>query len=229
MKAAAAVLLFVLCGAGITALFLIDEPVRVAIVEAQGKKWKRGGEAHFHGWVRKVGDWPWLMSGGAAGFALAWKMGNRRWMRIVAAAMIASTVAGMLANASRLTTGRTRPRSSPKIEQGFYGLRHEGQWLVGNSAYNSFPSGHTATAFGFAWPFAFASPLVAIPALGGAVLIAWSSLALGVHHPSDLFVSVLISLGVSLLVVRWVNARGEVAATWIVTRAGRLLRRKDAA
>jgi prolyl oligopeptidase len=44
--------------------------------------------------------------------------------------MIASTLAGMAVNASRLTTGRTRPRAT--AEQGWYGTRHDGKWLIGS-------------------------------------------------------------------------------------------------
>ncbi len=74
--------------------------------------------------------------------------------------MVASTVAGVLANTMRLTTGRTRPRESPKMAQGWYGPFHEGQLTIGNSKYNSFPSGHTATAVGFAGVILIARPVV---------------------------------------------------------------------
>ena len=107
--------------------------------------------------------------------------------------MIASTLAGMIANASRLTTGRTRPRESPKIEHGFYGPYHNGRILVGVPAYNSFPSGHTATAFGFAAAIVFASPAWGFLALIGAAAVAWSSIAIGAHHPSDVMASVTLA------------------------------------
>jgi membrane-associated phospholipid phosphatase len=224
MKAVLAALVLAVCCAGAAASFLLDAPVREAVVAGQGKKWKKGGEAQLHGWVRRVGDWPWLMAGGAAGFVLAWRLGRGKWMRIMAAAMIASTAAGAIANMSRLTTGRTRPRAGSDIAQGFYGPWHEGRLLVGNSKYNSFPSGHTATAFGFAWPVVFGSRLFGPVALAGALVIVWSSIALGAHHPSDIVVSVLVSLGVAWVVWRWVNVRGPAAGAWILGRL-RLLRR----
>lgn len=193
--------------------FSWDAALREAVVAGQQPKevWKRSAEAQFHGMVRRYGDWPWLMVAGGAGFGMAWKAGSRRWMRVVAAAMIASTTAGIVANASRLTTGRTRPRASQKIEQGFYGPWHDGRLLVGDSTYNSFPSGHTATAFGMAIPFFAAGPFAGVVALAFAVLVAWSSIALGAHHLSDVVVSIAIAAVVSWLVWRWMRSRGDAA------------------
>jgi membrane-associated phospholipid phosphatase len=133
-------------------------------------------------------------------------------MRVIAAAMIASTLSGIAANASRLTTGRTRPRESPKIEQGFYGLWHGGKLLVGRPGFNSFPSGHTATAFGLAAVILYACPLAGIAALAGAGLVAWSSIAMGAHHPSDVTVSVILSFLVAWPVWRWMRGPG---GAWI--------------
>lgn len=144
---------------------------------------------------------------GALGFLVAkWKC-NRRWSRIFLAAMVASTLAGMVANASRLTTGRTRPRESPRIAQGFYGPWHEGHWLVGEPAYNSFPSGHTATAFGFAAVIVLAAPAWGVVAIPLAAAVAWSSIGVGAHHPSDVTVSILLSFAVAWGVWRFAEAR----------------------
>jgi membrane-associated phospholipid phosphatase len=123
------------------------------------------------------------------------------------AAMIASTLAGMIANASRLTTGRPRPREIPKIEHGFYGPYHNGRILVGVPAYNSFPSGHTATAFGLAAAVVFASPGWGLLVLIGAVGVAWSSIAIGAHHPSDVAVSITLAFLTGWFVVRFMKLR----------------------
>lgn len=197
-----------LCAAAIWGAFQMDSPVREAVVASQGKGWKKSADARFHSAVRKFGDWPPLMAVCLVGLLVARLMKSRRWMRIVAAAMIASTLAGILANASRLTTGRTRPKESPAIEKGFYGPWHEGKLLIGQPAYNSFPSGHTATAFGLAAVLALASPLLGIPALAGAGLVAWSSIAMGAHHPSDVVVSILLSLVVGWYVWKWMKGAG---------------------
>ena len=163
------------------------------MIQTQGKGWKKTDDFRFKTGVRKFGDWPWLMLAGAIGIAFAWKLKSREWMRIVAAAMIASTLAGLLANTSRVTSGRTRPRESPAIPQGFYGPWREGRLTIGDPPFNSFPSGHTATAFAFSGVIFFARPCwVGAMALAG--LIAWSSIMVGAHHLSDVVVSICISL-----------------------------------
>ena len=140
----------VLAAGAVWVSFKFDEPVRKAVIQTQGKGWKKTDDYRFITGVRKFGDWPWLMLVGGIGLAVCLKLRNRDWMRIIAAAMLASTIAGILANTSRVTTGRTRPRESPKIPHGFYGPWREGRLTIGDPPFNSFPSGHAATAFGFA-------------------------------------------------------------------------------
>lgn len=201
-------LLATVCLLAVWGAFQMDAPVRGAVVASQGKGWKKSADHRFQSSVRVFGDWPPLMAACLVALTLARLLKSRRWMRVIAAAMIASTLAGIVANASRLTTGRTRPKESPKIEQGFYGPRHEGKWLIGRPAYNSFPSGHTATAFGLAAVIVYASPAVGIFALAGAGLVAWSSIAMGSHHPSDVTVSVILSFLVAWFVWRWMRGPG---------------------
>ena len=198
-------ILLPVCGLLIWGAFQADAPVRAAVVASQGTHWKKSADYRFHSSVRIFGDWPPLMAGCLAALAVARMLKSRRWMRVIAAAMIASTLAGLVGNASRLTTGRTRPGS--KIEQGFYGPWHDGKLLVGQPAYNSFPSGHTATAFGLAAVIAYASPALGIFALAGAGLVAWSSIAMGAHHPSDVTVSIILAFFVAWFVWRWMNGR----------------------
>jgi membrane-associated phospholipid phosphatase len=187
--------------------FKWDLPIRQVLVEAQGPKWQKTPEAKIYGQIRVWGDWPPIMVAAAISFLIFKARGNRRWSRIILAAMIASTLAGMIANASRLTTGRPRPREIPKIEHGFYGPYHNGRILVGVPAYNSFPSGHTATAFGLAAAVVFASPGWGLLVLIGAVGVAWSSIAIGAHHPSDVAVSITLAFLTGWFVVRFMKLR----------------------
>ena len=199
-------LIILLVGGFLSVLaFKWDLPIRQYLVEAQGPKWQKTSEAKFYGKIRILGDWPPIMVAAAIGFLIAKARGNKRWSRIILAAMIASTLAGMIANASRLTTGRTRPREIPKIEHGFYGPYYNGRILVGVPAYNSFPSGHTATAFGFAAVIVFASPVWGVPALLVAGTVAWSSIAIGAHHPSDVMVSITLAFLTAWFVMRWMK------------------------
>lgn len=203
--------------------FRLDTPVRKAVLTSQGAAWKNSADFRFESSVRKYGDWPPLMGACVVALLFTGILNKRRWMRVIAAAMIASTLAGVVANTSRLTTGRTRPKESPKIEQGFYGPWHDGKLLVGQPAYNSFPSGHTATAFGLAAVIFFANPVWGIFALGGAGLVAWSSIAMGAHHPSDVVVSVILSFVVARFVWQWISGpRGD----WVENGMDTFFRRK---
>ncbi|MFV0415623.1 MAG: phosphatase PAP2 family protein [Chthoniobacterales bacterium] len=197
--------------------FQFDTPVRNAILEKQGKDWKKTSNYEMVASISKYGDWPQLALIGVIGIAIAARLRSRRWTEILAAALIASTAAGILANFSRLSTGRTRPRESPKIEQGFYGPWHDGKLTVGNSKFNSFPSGHTATAVGFAAPFLFARTLLSIPIFTLALLIAWSRMALGAHHLSDVVTSTLLALFVGWFTLRWVREKGETTLHSLLT------------
>lgn len=209
--------------------FYLDRPVREAVVRMQGKGWNKTDDHRFHSAVRKYGDWPWLMLAGGVGFILSWRLREREWMRILTAAMIASTLSGLIANTSRLTTGRTRPNIGPQVEQGFYGPWKDGRITVGDRAYNAFPSGHTATAFGFAWVIVFARPWLGLGALLLAALIAWSSIIMGAHHPSDIAVSVVLSSVVGWGSWRWSQKHGGRAwlhvTQWVQRR---MIRHKGA-
>ena len=206
------ILLLALSAVAVGVAFRFDAPIRADIVKSQGKEWKKSDERKFHSAVRVYGDWPWLMVYGGIGLGVAWKLRNRDWQRILAAAMLASTIAGMIANASRLTTGRTRPNAGPKIEQGFHGPWEDGRTTIGDRVYHSFPSGHTATAFGLAWVIVFARPWLGLGALVMAGLVGWSSIVMGAHHPSDVVVSIFLSLGVSWFTWRWVQDNGDRVA-----------------
>lgn len=185
--------------------FLIDRPVEHAVVEAYGGHWCHSALATT---VSRYGDWPELMLLGGAGYLLARRAGNVRWQRLLISAMIASTLAGMAVNASRLTTGRTRPRA--QASQGWYGPRHDGRWLIGQADFNSFPSGHTATAVGFAGVLLFGAPALGSMAVAIAGLIAYSRLLLGAHHPSDVVAATIIALAVAWAVWEFLGKRGRI-------------------
>ena len=201
-------ILAVVCGFAIWGAFRLDAPVRKAVVEAQGKGWKKSANFKLHSYVRKFGDWPPVLLAAIAGLAIARWRNNRRWMHILFAAILSAAIAGLIAHASKLTTGRTRPRESPKIAQGFYGLWKDGKSTVGDSGLNSFPSGHTATVFGLAGAIVLAAPAWGVAALVLAGVVAWSSIAMGAHHPSDIVVSIVLAFIVAGLVWRWMRGNG---------------------
>ena len=198
--------LLVLLAAGlIGASFLSDKPVEEGVLAANEGHWCRSPLAAA---VSRYGDWPELMLLGGAGYLLARRVRSVRWQRLLLSAMIASTLAGMAVNASRLTTGRTRPRAG--APQGWYGPYHDGRWLIGKADFNSFPSGHTATAVGFAGVLLFGAPAWGSVAIAIAGLIAYSRLLLGAHHPSDVVAATVIALAVAWTVWEFLGKRGRV-------------------
>ena len=198
-------LLIVLAACAITASFLLDARLERLVLENNGGHWCRLPGVAL---LSRYGDWPELMLLGGAGFLIARKLRNVRWQRILLSAMIASTLAGMAVNASRLTTGRTRPRAA--AEQGWYGPRHDGRWLIGAADFNSFPSGHTATAVGFAGVLLFAAPPWGVAAMVAAGSIALARILLGAHHPSDVITASVLSLAIAWLVWEFLGRRGRV-------------------
>ena len=197
--------LIIVAVAAILGSFLLDAPVNRILLSGNQGHWNTGG---FVAALSCYGDWPELMLLGGMGYFIARRLRNVRWQRLLLSAMIASTLSGMAVNASRLTTGRTRPRAT--AEQGWYGPRHDGQWLIGKADFNSFPSGHTATAVGFAGVLLFGAPLWGVPAMVIATAIAISRILLGAHHPSDVITAGTIALAVSWLVWEFLGRRGRV-------------------
>ncbi|MFM2177070.1 MAG: hypothetical protein RL015_1168 [Verrucomicrobiota bacterium] len=109
--------------------------------------------------------------------------------RLVIAAVIGTMACGTLANISRALTGRARP--SYKGEPGFYGPT-----LSANR--QSFPSAHTATAFGASVPVAVALPPVGVPMMILSAGVAWSRMHNNRHHPSDVLTSILLSVFIGI-------------------------------
>ena len=114
--------------------------------------------------------------------------------RLVIAAVIGTVTCGTMANVSRMVTGRARP--SYKGEPGFHGPTF-------SASRQSFPSAHTATAFGASVPVAVALPPVGVPMLIVSAGVSWSRMHNNRHHPSDVLTSILLSIlvGVPLGVV----------------------------
>jgi membrane-associated phospholipid phosphatase len=198
----------------IGASFFFDATFRDHFAAQEKPGWKKTAYHRTASLISKQGDWPQLMLVGGLSILLAWKLRRRDWVQIMAAACLASTAAGLLANSLRLTTGRARPRDEINQGAGFHGLWKDGRLTIGQPGLNSYPSGHTATAFGFAVPIVLAQPVVGVPVLAGAAAIAWSRMALGAHHFSDVVTSIVLSGWVGWWVLGWVRTRG--GGFWVV-------------
>ncbi|HSJ03776.1 MAG: phosphatase PAP2 family protein [Verrucomicrobium sp.] len=135
---------------------------------------------------------------------------SRYFQRLAVASMLCAIMAGLAANVFRFTTGRPRPNAIAKkgIPDGWYGPQVK--W-----DFNSFPSGHTATAFGSSIPLAVAMPVVGVPALICASSVCWARMYGNQHHPSDVAVAIWIAilfgipLGQAVRRTRFVKAAGD--------------------
>jgi membrane-associated phospholipid phosphatase len=99
------------------------------------------------------------------------------WQRAGVACLLGACIAGLTADLIQMNVGRARPRNNEAT--GIHGF-------TTNSEYHSFPSGHSATAFGSATALAVCYPPAAVPLLLGASGVAWSRVYLGAHYPSDI-------------------------------------------
>jgi membrane-associated phospholipid phosphatase len=159
-----------------------------------------------------VGDWPFILLAGllcVLGLLFVRRFEPGRLLLLV---LVAGMISGFAVTVIRSTVGRTRPDS--QFPQGFYGLRHDSQWTVGKYEFGSFPSGHTATAFGLAAAAWVLKRRWGILIAIFAAAVAWSRLALGCHHFSDVVAAAVWSVFVGPCVVvaldPWLKSRWAI-------------------
>ncbi|MEM1158332.1 MAG: phosphatase PAP2 family protein [Verrucomicrobiota bacterium] len=99
------------------------------------------------------------------------------WQRAGVACLLGACLAGLTADLIQFSVGRARPRHDTEIQFAPFNTKTE---------QHSFPSGHSATAFGSATALAVCYPPVSVPLLLGASGVAWSRVYLGAHYPSDI-------------------------------------------
>jgi len=179
-----------LAGLCIGVSFFFDAPIDMWMAAHRGLGFENVAKA-----ISRYGAWHWLMGIAIFGLAISWFRARRDWMRILAAMMIASSVSGLSADCLRGLTGRTRPNAD--VPQGWYGIRHDSKWLVGQHAYNSFPSGHTAAITGFAVALWLSRRKHGSLLLLAAAAIAASRIYLRDHHFSDIVAGAFLGVGVA--------------------------------
>ena len=114
---------------------------------------------------------------------------------------LTSELTGLAATILRVLFGRTRP-SNHDVPQGFYGVWHDGHWIIGKFAFSSFPSGHAASAVGLAAAVWLVHRGWGAVAMLYAVAVMWSRIALQCHHLSDVMASTLLSIPLAVLLKR---------------------------
>ncbi len=183
--------------------FAADAPVR-EFVKREGTT----GQINLGEFVSKYSEPQWLFCIGAMGWLISRFLQKPDWQRRWLIILAATAIAGIAVNIPRSITGRARP--SNKIEQGWFGPKHNDQWLIGRNSYNSFPSGHTTTAAGFAFATFFCFRRFGWLAIPGAAWVGWARIWVSAHHFSDVAVGMAFGAVLAWCVWRWFLNRGWV-------------------
>lgn len=110
---------------------------------------------------------------------------------------LTSSLIGLAATILRVLFGRTRPIAH--TPQGFYGVWHDGHWIIGKFEFSSFPSGHAATAVGLAAAAWLLHRGWGAVAAVYALAVMWSRIALQCHHLSDVLASSVLGIALAVL------------------------------
>jgi membrane-associated phospholipid phosphatase len=180
---------WLIAGAAIVgASFLLDDRVVSALDVTQDpalKKFAKVCSAAGEGWVIAV-------SGTILSLIFFLLRRTQAAARIFYVALTSELV-GLAAVILRLIFGRARPLNHD-VPPGFYGLWHDGHWILGQFKFSSFPSGHAATAAGLvvaAWLLHRGWALALLPY---AMIVIWSRIALQCHHLSDVLASTMLAI-----------------------------------
>jgi membrane-associated phospholipid phosphatase len=111
--------------------------------------------------------------------------------------IFAGELAGMAAIIVRLFAGRTRP--SAHVPQGFYGIWHDGHWIIGQFNFSSFPSGHAAITTGLATAAWLLHRRSGVVLALFALAVSWSRIAFQSHHFSDVVASVVLTIPLTVI------------------------------
>ena len=181
----------------VAAAFPLDDAVDGALVLAGDSAWK-----NLAWWCSKIGE-GWVPAAAGIFFAVIFF-----WRRqpVVAAkiffVVLTCEVTGLVATILRLAFGRARP-CNHAVPPGFYGVWHDGHWIIGKFQFSSFPSGHTATAVGLLAAAWLVNRRWGAVAVIYAVAVAWSRIALECHHFSDVLASTVLSIAGAVLMKKY--------------------------
>ena len=186
----------VIAGIAIAAAFYLDPAIAAFMAEHQSPEMR-----NFMLWVSRCGDWPEHALVGLAVIAFTQWRGDRKWTRIIVAALIALSIAGVTGRVIKISTGRARP--SVKSEHAWNGPR------VSAAKFHSFPSGHVDASVGFFAVLLLARRRIGLACLPIPVLIGYSRLYLGAHWFSDVVCGAVLGLFAAVLVWHFIRPRIE--------------------
>ena len=174
--------------------FLLDRPLTLYFHQFDHGLWHRVWKA-----VTRAGQSEWYLVGGLLLFAVFRKR-NRRISSTGLLLFSTVAVSGLTADLIKVILCRARPKLF--LQQGVYGFDFFGWHL--EHAWQSFPSGHSATALSVALSLSLLYPRFRPAFLAGAMLIAASRVVLCQHYLSDVVAgSALGAVTVALLYQRY--------------------------
>ncbi|MFQ5354188.1 MAG: phosphatase PAP2 family protein [Thermodesulfobacteriota bacterium] len=130
---------------------------------------------------------------------LGWKLGRDNLKNAGRDSLYAVLLSGVLAQILKAVFERARP--SHTAEYILHALTNP-SFFDTTGRFNSFPSGHTATAFAMAAVLSRRYPGLAVPLYLTAVLIGLGRIVLGSHYPSDIAGGAVLGLTVGWLLLK---------------------------
>lgn len=129
-------------------------------------------------------------------------------------------VPGLLTNLLKRLVGRGRPTEFEA--SGAFSFQN----LLNDWTFQSFPSGHSATAVGLAFTIGFLWPRAFVPLLIVGVTVAISRVPVGMHYPTDVFAGCVVGMLGAYLVRNFYARKG-----WLFRQRpdGRIVRKPLAA
>ena len=153
---------------------------------------------HFAWWCSKFGE-GWVPAAAGIFFAIIFVLLNRPGVAAkIFFVALTCEITGLAGLILRILTGRTRPLAH--ATQGFYGVWHDGHWIIGKYEFSAFPSGHAATAVGLAAAAWLVHRGWGAVAAVYALAVMWSRIALQCHHLSDVVASMFLAIPLAVLV-----------------------------
>lgn len=129
-----------------------------------------------------------------------WILRKKEFRRAAGIVLLAGIVAGLSVNVLRPSFGRARPSSG--MENGFYGpsLEHR---------FNSFPSGHTTTAWATAISTSMMVPALSVPTIAWATGVSASRMYQNSHYLSDVIAGTAVGSFIAWLLVSGMRREEE--------------------
>lgn len=181
----------------VAAAFPFDHRVGAALDVMQQPAWKE-----FAQWCSKIGE-GWVPAVVGIFLAVTYLVLNRPQVAAkIFFVTLTCELTGLAVVILRLFFGRARPNNHD-VPPGFYGMWHDGHWILGQFKFSSFPSGHAATAVGVAAAAWLVHRGWGAVLMVYALAVMWSRIALECHHLSDVLASTVLSIALAV----WLKQR----------------------